>query len=75
MGISVLDFRFYCTEASFCQVLIFDLSEGEIVHEGTLQDVPSDLWEYDVCSFDSINEDNPRLVLNIETGTDVFCSK
>lgn len=75
MGMSVRDFRFYCTEASFCQVAIFDLSDGENIYEGTLYDVPSDLWDYDVCSFDSINEDNPKLVLNIETGTDVFCAK
>ena len=61
---TVYDWKYYCTEAVFCNVVLFDNDSGEVVFEGMLADVPDEYLDWDVQSFDPV-DDVPCLTLNI----------
>lgn len=62
---TVYDWKFFCTESSCCEVVLFHNDIGEPVFEGRLRDIPTEYNDYHVQSFDPVSEDTPFLCLNI----------
>lgn len=62
---TIRDWKFFCTEANFCEVQLYGNVCGEIIFTGTLSGIPSCYDNYTVQSFDPVDKDYPYLVLNI----------
>lgn len=63
---TIRDWKYYCTEANFCDVQVYGNVRGEIIYTGTLGGIPTCYDNYAVQSFDPVFDDCPYLVLNIE---------
>lgn len=62
---TVYDWKFFCTNSDFCDVVLFNNDEGKVVYEGMFDEVPSEYYKYCVQSFDPVSEEEPYLCLNI----------
>lgn len=62
---TVYDWIFFCTEAQFCNVVLFDNDTGEEVYKGSLNEVPEKYQNYEVQSFDPVDNETTCLTLNI----------
>lgn len=60
--ITVADFINLCTDSKYCKVEIYD--DG-IVYTGKLSEIPIEYKTRKVDSFDPIDEDYPKLCLNV----------
>ena len=56
----------YSIDEDFQKLHIYDVDKGDEVFEGYIDDVPELYLEAEVCTFDTISEDSPRLTLNVE---------
>lgn len=63
---TVEDFMEYSIDEDFQKLHIYDVDKGEEVFEGYVDEIPEPYFEAEVCTFDVINEDSPRLTLNVE---------
>ena len=63
---TVEDFMEYSIDEDFQKFHIYDVDKGEEVFEGYIDEVPELYLKAEVCTFDVIDEDSPRLTLNVE---------
>ena len=64
---TVFDFVELCIDRNYCAVEIFDIGNS-CSWKGDADEIPYELKGCTVLSYDPINDDCPRLVLNVETG-------
>lgn len=62
---TIYDWIFYCTEAQFCNVALYDNDIGDTVFVGSLSEVPEKYQSYEVQSFDPVDRETTCLTLNI----------
>ena len=62
---TVEDFMEYSIEESFQKFTLYDVDKGEEVFTGTIDECPDKYFEAEVCTFDVIDKDSPRLTLNV----------
>ena len=62
---TVEDFMEYSIEESFQTFTLYDVDKGEEVFTGTIDECPDKYFEAEVCTFDVIDENSPRLTLNV----------
>ena len=62
---TVEDFMEYSIEESFQKFTLYDVDKGEEVFTGTIDECPDKYFEAEVCTFDVIDENAPRLTLNV----------
>lgn len=62
---TVEDFMEYSIEADWQKFTLYDVDTGDKVFTGTIDECPYTYFEAEVCSFDVIDENSPRLTLNV----------
>ena len=62
---TVEDFMEYSIEESFQKFTLYDVDKGEEVFTGYIDDCPDNYLEAEVCTFDVIDKNSPRLTLNV----------
>ena len=62
---TVEDFMEYSIDENFQKLTLYDVDKGEEVFTGTIDECPDKYFEAEVCSFDVIDKDSPRLTLNV----------
>ena len=63
---TVEDFMEYSIEKEWQKFTLYDIDKGEEVFTGTIDEMPDKYFDAEVCTFDVIDENSPRLTLNIE---------
>ena len=49
---TVIDFINLCTEDSLCDIILYDIDEAEEIYNGTLSEIPFNITDYEIQSFD-----------------------
>lgn len=62
---TVEDFMEYSIDESFQKFTLYDVDKGKEVFTGTIDECPDRYFDAEVCTFDVIDEDSPRLTLNV----------
>ena len=62
---TVEDFMEYSIEENWQKFTLYDVDKGEEVFTGNIDECPDEYFEAEVCSFDVIDENSPRLTLNV----------
>ena len=62
---TVEDFMEYSIDESFQKFTLYDVDKGEEVFTGNIDECPDEYLEAEVCTFDVIDKDSPRLTLNV----------
>lgn len=62
---TVEDFMEYSIDESWQKFTLYDVDKGEEVFTGTIDECPDKYFEAEVCTFDIIDKDSPRLTLNV----------
>ena len=62
---TVTDFMEYSIEESYQTFTLYDVDKGEEVFTGNIDECPDEYLEAEVCTFDVIDKDSPRLTLNV----------
>ena len=62
---TVEDFMEYSIDESFQKFTLYDVDKGEEVFTGNIDECPDEYLEAEVCTFDIIDKDSPRLTLNV----------
>ena len=65
MRMTVEDFMEYSIEESWQKFTLYDVDKGEEVFTGNIDECPDNYLEAEVCTFDVIDENSPRLTLNV----------
>lgn len=65
ISLTVSDFMQYAIDESFQTFTLYDVDKGEEVFTGTIDDCPYDYLDAEICTFDTIDKDSPKLTLNI----------
>ncbi len=63
---TIQDFMEYSIDMDFQKLHIYDVDKGKEVFEGYIDDIPDLYFEAEVCTFDIIDDNSPRLTLNVE---------
>ena len=63
---TVEDFMEYSIDMDFQKFTLYDVDKGEEVFTGNINEMPDKYFDAEVCTFDVIDENSPRLTLNIE---------
>lgn len=62
---TVFGFMKYSIDVGWQNFTIYDVDKGTDVFTGTLDECPEQYEEAEICSFDVIDENSPRLTLNV----------
>lgn len=62
---TVEDFMEYSIEKDWQKFTLYDVDKGEEIFTGVIDECPDKYFEAEVCSFDVIDKDSPRLTLNV----------
>lgn len=62
---TVEDFMEYSIEVGYQQFTLYDVDKEEEVFTGTIDECPDEYVEAEVSTFDVIDENSPRLTLNV----------
>jgi hypothetical protein len=62
---TVEDFMEYSIEESYQKFTLYDVDKGEEVFTGSIEECPDEYLGAEVCTFDIIDKDSPRLTLNV----------
>jgi hypothetical protein len=62
---TVEDFMEYSIEERWQTFTLYDVDKGEEVFTGTIDECPDNYLEAEVGTFDVIDENSPRLTLNV----------
>ena len=62
---TVNDFMAYSIDVDFQKFTLYDVDKGEEVFTGNIDECPTDYLGAEVCTFDVIDKDSPRLTLNV----------
>lgn len=60
------EFMEYSIDDNFQTFTLYDVDKREEVFTGYIDEVPEPYLEAEVCTFDIISEESPRLTLNVE---------
>ena len=62
---TVEDFMEYSIEDNWQMFTLYDVDKGEEVFTGYIDDCPDNYLEAEVCTFDVIDKNSPKLTLNV----------
>jgi len=62
---TVEDFMEYSIEESWQKFTLYDVDKGEEVFTGTIDECPDIFMMAEVCTFDVIDKNSPKLTLNV----------
>lgn len=62
---TVEDFMEYSIEENWQKFTLYDVDKGEEVFTGNIDECPDEYLGAEVCTFDVIDENLPRLTLNV----------
>jgi hypothetical protein len=62
---TVENFMEYSIDVSWQKFTLYDVDKGEEVFTGNIEECPDEYLEAEVCTFDVIDKDSPRLTLNV----------
>lgn len=63
--LTVENFMEYSIDESWQKFTLYDVDKGEEVFTGNIEECPDKYLEAEVCTFDIIDKDSPRLTLNV----------
>ena len=61
--LTVENFMEYSIDESWQKFTLYDVDKGEEVFTGNIDECPDEYLEAEVCTFDAIDKDSPRLTL------------
>jgi hypothetical protein len=62
---AVNEFMLYSIDIDFQKFTLYDVDKEEEVFTGTIEECPDEYLGAEVCTFDVIDKDSPRLTLNV----------
>ena len=62
---TVSQFMEYSIDENWQKFTLYDVDKGEEVFTGNIDECPDNYLDAEVCTFDVIDEDSPRLTLNV----------
>jgi hypothetical protein len=62
---TVENFMEYSIDVSWQKFTLYDVDKGEEVFTGNIEECPDEYLGAEVCTFDVIDKDSPRLTLNV----------
>jgi hypothetical protein len=62
---TVENFMEYSIDVSWQKFTLYDVDKGEEVFTGNIDECPDEYLGAEVCTFDVIDKDSPRLTLNV----------
>ena len=65
IALTVSEFIRYSIDENWQTFTLYDVDKGEEVFTGTIDDCPYEYLDAEIGSFDLIDKDCPRLVLNV----------
>ena len=64
---SVYEFLGLCIDERMLRVEIYDTDSGETLFDGDYDDIPSELMDAEMCSFD-VPSESGKITINISVG-------